>query len=214
LGYENTLPVTIDEMLHHTKAVTRAKPDALVVTDMPFLSYNLKDKETLRAAGRLIKEGGAQAVKLEGGREVKDSVRLLIDNSIPVMGHLGLTPQSVHKMGGYKVQGKDDAAAKKIFEDAVILEESGVFAIVLEGMPSALAKKITDKLSVPTIGIGAGVHCDGQILVVNDMLGLSSEFTPKFVRKYAELGKEIEKAFNSYSADVKEGKFPSEKESY
>ncbi len=214
LGYEDTLPVTIEEMLHHIKAVKRAQPEALIVADMPFMSFNIEKNETLRAAGRLVKDGGAQAVKLEGGEVVAETVRFLVDNNIPVMGHLGLTPQAVHKMGGFKVQGKDQESAEKIIKDAVILEKSGVFALVLEGIPAELAKTITESISIPTIGIGAGQYCDGQILVVNDMLGIESEVKPKFVRRYADLGSDIIKAFGQYSKDVRDSKFPSEKESY
>lgn len=214
LGYEDTIPVTVDEMLHHIKAVKRARPEALFVADMPFMSFNITKNETLRAASRLVKEGGAQAVKLEGGKVVKETTEFLVDNNIPVMGHLGLTPQSVHKMGGYKVQGRDKEQANMLVNEAKILENAGVFAIVLECIPAELAKKITRGVSVPTIGIGAGPFCDGQILVVNDMLGMDPEFKPKFVRRYAQVGKNIIKVFNEYSKDVKEGRFPSEEESY
>lgn len=214
LGYENTIPVTVDEMLHHIKAVKRARPEALLVADMPFMSFNIAKNETLRAASRLVKEGGAQAVKLEGGKVVKEITEFLVDNNIPVMGHLGLTPQSVHKMGGYKVQGKDEEQASMLVSEAKILESAGVFAIVLECIPAELAKKITGEVSVPTIGIGAGPFCDGQILVVNDMLGMDPEFKPKFVRRYARLGEDISKAFDEYAKDVREGKFPSQDESF
>ncbi len=214
LGYENTIPVTIDEMIEHTRAVKRAKPTGLLVTDMPFLSYNITKQKTLQAAGRIIKEGGAEAVKLEGGRPVAETVKHLIENNIPVMGHLGLTPQSIHKMGGYKVQGREEAQAAKIVTDAKILEGAGVFAIVLEGIPAGLAAEITKKVSVPTIGIGAGPGCDGQILVVNDMLGMDMNFKPKYVRRYAKLEKEIVRAFKNYAEEVREGDFPSNLESY
>lgn len=214
LGYENTLPVTVEEMLHHTRAVKRANASALLVTDMPFMSFSIPGVETLRAAGRFIKEGGAEAVKLEGGRAVAETTKMLVDNNIPVMGHLGLTPQSIHKMGGYKVQGADEKQAEEIIAEAEILENAGIFSLVLEGIPADLAKKITEKISVPTIGIGAGPYCDGQILVVNDMLGLDMRFKPKFVKRYAELENSILKAFENYSKEVREGVFPSEKESY
>ncbi|MDA3792124.1 MAG: 3-methyl-2-oxobutanoate hydroxymethyltransferase [Elusimicrobia bacterium] len=214
LGYENTIPVTIDEMVHHTRAVKRARPEGLLVTDMPFLSYNVTKQKTLQAAGRLIKEAGAEAVKLEGGKPVADTIKLLVENNIPVMGHLGLTPQAVHKMGGYKVQGKEKSVAAKIVTDAKILEGAGVFAIVLEGIPSVLAREITKKVEVPTIGIGAGPDCDGQILVVNDMLGMNMGFQPKFVKRYAGLEEVILKAFKDYSKDIREGDFPSKIESY
>jgi 3-methyl-2-oxobutanoate hydroxymethyltransferase len=214
LGYENTLPVTIEEMIHHTKAVKRSQPEALLVTDMPFMTYNIDPKETLRAAGRIIKDGGAQAVKLEGGVEMAPVAEKLILNNIPVMGHVGLTPQSVHKMGGYKVQGKDPVDAKAIINDAKALEEAGVFSIVLEGIPSELAGDITQLLEIPTIGIGAGPSCDGQILVINDMLGLNPDFCPKFVRSYENAGERIVKALQNYASDVRSGSFPSEDESY
>ena len=214
LGYENTLPVTLDEMIHHTKAVKRAQPEGLLVTDMPFMTYNIDAKETLRAAGRLIKEGGAQAVKLEGGAEMAPVAENLILNNIPVMGHVGLTPQSIHRMGGYKVQGREPADAREIIRDADALQRVGVFSIVLEGIPSQLAKEITGKLEIPTIGIGAGQSCDGQILVLNDMLGLNPDFRPKFVRRYDNAGEKIIEALRAYASDVRSGKFPTEEESY
>ncbi len=214
LGYENTIPVTVDEMIHHTKAVNRSHPEALLVTDMPFMSFNISKNETLRAAGRLIKEGGAEAVKLEGGRTVAETTKFLVDNNVPVMGHLGLTPQAVHKMGGYKVQGKDSLERDNMIAEAKILESAGIFALVLECIPQDLAKIITNEVSIPTIGIGAGSYCDGQILVVNDMLGINPEFKPKFARRYAHLGEDILKAFNEYAEDVRKGKFPSEDESF
>lgn len=214
LGYENTIPVTVDEMVYHTKAVKRSDPSSLLVADMPFLSFNVGEKKALSQAGRLIKEGGAQAVKIEGGKEVASTAKHIINNNIPVMGHLGLTPQAVHKMGGFKVQGKTETEATKLITDAKVLEGAGVFAIVLEGIPSELAAQITEKVSVPTIGIGAGVECDGQILVVNDLLGTDTSFKPKFVRRYARLEDTIKDAFNNYVKDVREGDFPSEEESY
>ena len=214
LGYENTLPVTMDIMVHHVKAVTRGVKKALVVGDMPFLSYHVSIKESVRNAGRILQEGGAHAVKLEGGREVADKIKAIIAAGIPVMGHLGLTPQSVNLLGGFKVQGKDYERAKRILEDALILQEAGVFSIVLECVPRPLAKLISEKLDIPTIGIGAGDYCDGQILVTHDMLGLFGNFTPKFVKKYADLGEEMVKAIKEYIKEVEEGKFPEEKHSF
>ncbi len=214
LGYENTIPVTVEDMIHHTKAVKKAAPDAMIVTDMPFLSFNLNKEKALENAGRLFSEAGAEAVKIEGGGPVCDKVRFITENNIPVMGHLGLTPQSVHKMGGYRVQGRAEKQAEKIMKDARMLEEAGVFSVVLEGIPQELAKKITESLSVPTIGIGAGAGCDGQILVLNDMLGLNLDFKPRFVRRYARLEREITGAVEGYVKDVRERKFPSEDEAY
>lgn len=214
LGYENTLPVTLEEMIHHTKAVKRSDPKALIVADMPFMSYNVTPEETLRSAGRLIKEGGADAVKLEGGKVAAGSAKLLVENGIPVMGHIGLTPQSVNKFGGYRIQGKTEEAAAELAASAKILEGSGVFAVVLEGIPALLAKEITHKLAVPTIGIGAGSECDGQILVVNDMLGMDPDFSPRYLRRYADLYSIMLRAFVSYSEDVKNLKFPSAEEEY
>ncbi len=214
LGYENTVPVTIQDIIDHTRAVKRARPRALLVADMPFMSTNLSSRETLRNAGRVIKESGAQAVKLEGGRVAAGAVAHLTENGIPVMGHIGLTPQSVHQTGGYRVQGKGGEGLKRLMEEASILEEAGVFALVLEAVPARAAEKITGAISVPTIGIGAGPGCDGQILVLNDMLGMDMEFKPKFVRRYAQLEKEIKTAVNNYIEDVRKGDFPSEGESY
>ncbi|MCK4534849.1 MAG: 3-methyl-2-oxobutanoate hydroxymethyltransferase, partial [Syntrophobacterales bacterium] len=187
LGYDSTLPVTMEDMIHHTKAVSRAAKRAMVIGDMPFMSYQISAEEAVRNAGRFMKEAGAHGVKLEGGREVAEAVMKITSSGIPLMGHLGLTPQSVHQLGGYKVQGKDDKTAKKMMEDAKILEEAGAFSIVLECVPAPLAEKISRSLTIPTIGIGAGVGCDGQVLVVNDMLGMFEKFTPKFVKKYAKL---------------------------
>jgi 3-methyl-2-oxobutanoate hydroxymethyltransferase len=214
LGYENTLPVTLEEVLHHTKAVSRARPRALVVGDLPFMSYQASVEDAVRSAGRLIKEGGAEAVKLEGGRRMGAVIRAILDADIPVMGHLGLTPQSVHRFGGYRVQGKDAGSAEKLVEEAKFLDEAGCFAIVLEGIPNALAERITGSVGIPTIGIGAGVACDGQVLVVHDLLGVMDDFTPKFVRRYADLGKEMTRAFKEFIDDVKKGKFPDEDHSY
>jgi 3-methyl-2-oxobutanoate hydroxymethyltransferase len=208
LGYENTLAVTMDDMIHHTRAVVRGAQNAMVVGDMPFLSYHVTTAEAVRNAGRFIQEAGAQAVKLEGGVERVDTVKAILDAQIPVMGHIGLTPQSVNQFGGFKVQGKDLETARKLIEDARALDKAGVFSIVLECVPAALAQKITEEVSVPTIGIGAGPHCDGQVLVVNDMLGLSSGHIPKFVKKYVNLQPVIVEALKAYKQEVEEGSFP------
>jgi len=214
LGYPDTLSVTMEEMLHHTKAVSRACERAMVVADMPYLSYHLSKEEALLNAGRFIKEARAQAVKIEGGRKREQIVRHLIDAEIPVMGHIGLTPQSLHNMGGFRVQGKSMQRAMELMEDALSLQEAGAFALVLEGIPSELAKLITAKISIPTIGIGAGPHCDGQVLVTYDLIGLYDGFRPKFVRCYMELKEELKETFQHFYKDVKQGRFPSEKESY
>jgi len=208
LGYENTLAVTMDDMVHHTRAVVRGTKNAMVVADMPFLSYHVSAKEAVRNAGRFIQEGGAQAVKLEGGVERVEAVKAILDAQIPVMGHIGLTPQSVNQFGGFKVQGKDLETARKLLRDAQALDKAGVFSIVLECVPSALAKKITEEVSVPTIGIGAGPYCDGQVLVINDMLGMFSDYVPKFVKKYVDLQPLIIEALKSYKKEVEEGSFP------
>lgn len=214
LGYSDTLKVTLDDMIHHTKAVVRGTKNALVIGDMPFMSYHISVEESIRNAGRLIQEGGAQAVKLEGGSNVIDHIKGIINAQIPVCGHLGLTPQSVNMMGGFKVQGKSEAAAKTLIEDALKLQEAGVFAIVLEGIPEKLAQMITEKLDIPTIGIGAGVHCDGQVLVIQDMLGMFSDFTPKFVKKYAQLNLVIDESLKTYVKEVKNSSFPEEKHTF
>ncbi|MCK4401448.1 3-methyl-2-oxobutanoate hydroxymethyltransferase [bacterium] len=214
LGYKDTIPVTMDEMIHHTKAVSRADPDSLVVADMPFMSYQASQEKAVENAGRFIKEAGAEAVKLEGGGWIKDMVYRIIQAGIPVLGHIGLTPQSIHQIGGYKVQGRDPERAKKLIEDALLLEQAGVFAIVLECVPSALARDITKKLHIPTIGIGAGPYCDGQILVIHDMLGLKTGHVPKFVKQYANLTEQIAKALEDYKKDVTAGKFPDKEHSY
>ncbi|MEW6424377.1 MAG: 3-methyl-2-oxobutanoate hydroxymethyltransferase [Bacillota bacterium] len=208
LGYSSTIPVTMDDMVHHIKAVARGVSRALVVGDMPFLSYHLSVEESLRNAGRIIQEGCAQAVKLEGGQEIAGTVKAMVAAGIPVMGHLGLTPQSVHQLGGYKVQGKDEAAARKLLADARALEEAGVFAIVLECVPAELAKMITEMLAVPTIGIGAGPHCNGQILVTHDLLGMYGGTGPKFVKRYANIHEDITKALLAYREEVRSGAFP------
>ena len=214
LGYENTLPVTVEDILYHTKSVKRCSPKALLAADMPFLSYEAKPGDAVLNAGRLIKDGGAQAVKLEGGREMLPAIKAILNAKIPVIGHLGLTPQAVHKFGGYKVQGKTGTAARNMIEDAKALEKAGVFMIVLECIPAELAKKITKAVSIPTIGIGAGPHCDGQVLVTDDLLGLYSDISPKFVKRYANLKKDIVKAVSDYRKDVKSSKFPSKEQSY
>ncbi|MDQ0337625.1 3-methyl-2-oxobutanoate hydroxymethyltransferase [Caldalkalibacillus uzonensis] len=214
LGYDSTIPVTIEDMLHHTKAVTRGAKHALVVTDLPFLTYHGSFDRTLDACRRLLQEGGAQAVKLEGGQEVANLVQRLTDAGVPVMGHLGLTPQSVYQLGGYKVQGKDEFTAKKLIADAKALEEAGVFAIVLECVPAALAKQVSAMLEIPTIGIGAGVHCDGQVLVFHDLVGFGSELQPKFVKQYAQVGCEVVDAVRQYVAEVRERRFPTAEHSY
>lgn len=213
-GYLTTLPVTMEEMLYHTKAVARGVKRALVVADMPFLSFQINPEKALENAGRFLKEAGAEAVKLEGGREMAQTIKKIVDSGIPVMGHLGLTPQSVNKFGGYGLRGKTEDEAEKLLQDARVLEKVGVFSIVLEKIPADLAKKVTESVGVPTIGIGAGRYCDGQVLVTHDMLGLFEKFKPKFVRRYAELGREIREACRRYTEDVKRGDFPSEKESY
>ncbi|HSO13431.1 MAG TPA: 3-methyl-2-oxobutanoate hydroxymethyltransferase [Anaerolineales bacterium] len=208
LGYENTLPVTMEEMLHHCRAVARGAKTALLVGDMPFMSYQVSVEEAVRNAGRFLGQGGMDAVKLEGGRERADAIRAITGAGIPVMGHIGLTPQSVHQLGGFRAQGKTASAAKRLMEDAMILEEAGCFSIVLESVPARLAELISKKLSIPTIGIGAGNGCDGQVLVTHDLLGLFDRFTPKFVRKYADFHNEMQKAFADYIEDVETRRFP------
>ena len=213
LGYDTTLPVTMDEMLHHVKAVVRGTQRALVVADMPFMSYQTGPEDALRNAGRFLQEGGAQAVKLEGGATVAETARRLVDAGIPVMGHLGLTPQSIHQLGGYKVQGRTARAAIRLMNDALALEQAGVFSIVLETVPAPLALLISQRLRVPTIGIGAGPGCDGQVQVYHDLLGLFEGFVPKHTRQYARLGETIRDAFAAYAADVRERRFPTEEHS-
>ena len=217
-GMETTLPVTMDEIIYHCRMVARARKRALVVGDLPFLSYQVSPQEAVSNAGRLIKEGGAEAVKLEGGIGVADAVRAISSVDIPVMGHVGLTPQSVHRMGGHKVQGRKrgDApgARERLIEDALVLEDAGAFAVVLEGIPLDLAAKITDQLEVPTIGIGAGPHCDGQILVLHDVLGLCSTLAPKFAKRYAELWGDATDAVKSYVSEVRSGAFPTDDHSF
>lgn len=214
LGYENTLPVTLEESLHHTKAVARGAKRAMVVGDMPFLSYHTTVADAVLNAGRYLKEAGAHAVKLEGGRERAEVVRALVENGIPVMGHLGLTPQSVHQLGGFRVQGRTEEAAQRLLEDASILEEAGVFSLVLEAVPPALAKEVTQRLRVPTIGIGAGPYCDGQVLVFHDMMGLTNKQVPRFVKQYVRLYDVMLDALRRFKAEVQEGVFPGPEHCY
>ncbi len=213
-GEENTLSVTMDQMVYHTQMVSRAVKYALVVGDMPFMSYQVSLEETLRNAGRFLKEGKAAAVKFEGGARVADRIEALTRHDIPVMAHIGLTPQSVHRMGGYKVQGRLSEEAKQLLNDAKTIESAGAFSIVLEGIPNPLAKEITEAIHIPTIGIGAGPYCDGQVLVMHDLLGLFNRFQTKFVRRYADLTATAADAFRRYRLDVLSGKFPSEEEGY
>jgi 3-methyl-2-oxobutanoate hydroxymethyltransferase len=208
LGYENTLPVTMDEMIHHARAVARGAKFSMLIGDMPFMSYQVSAEEALRNAGRFLQVGGMDAIKLEGGRERLDAIRAIVGAGIPVMGHLGLTPQSVHQLGGFRAQGKTASAAKRLLEDALILEDAGCFSLVLESVPARLAELISKRISIPTIGIGAGAGCDGQVLVTHDLLGLFDRFTPKFVKKYADIHAEMQKAFDAYVADVQGKSFP------
>ena len=214
LGYEDTLSVTMEDMIHHTACVARGAKNALVVADMPFMSYQVSVEEAVRNAGRLMKEGRAQAVTLEGGASVCKQIKAITEASIPVMAHLGLTPQSVNAFGGFKVQGKSLEAARTLIEDAKRVEEAGAFSVVLECVPAALAKIITETISIPTIGIGAGAGCDGQILVYQDMLGMYSDFTPKFVKKFANVGQVMTQAFADYIKETKEGTFPTVEQSF
>lgn len=213
-GHETTLPVTMDDMIYHTKAVTRGVNRAMVVTDLPFMSYQLSVDEGFRNAGRIMKETLAGGVKLEGGVRVAETIKKITEEGIPVMGHIGLTPQSIHQFGSYRERGRTKEESEEIFNDAKAVAEAGAFAIVLEKIPATLAKKITEAIDIPTIGIGAGVECDGQILVAPDMLGLNVDFHPRFVRHYAELADVMSKAVKAYIEDIKAGKFPSEEESY
>ncbi len=214
LGYDSTLPVTMEDMLHHTKAVARGTQHALIVGDMPFMSYQTDVPTAIRNAGRFLQEGGCQAVKLEGGESAAETVRRIVQCGIPVMGHIGLTPQSVNQLGGYKVQGKTPRAAAQLLRDAQAVEQAGAFSIVLEGVPSALGGLITQRLSIPTIGIGAGVHCDGQVQVLHDMLGLFTEFVPRHAKQYAMLAEAIKEAVGHYVEEVRTEAFPTEKESF
>jgi 3-methyl-2-oxobutanoate hydroxymethyltransferase len=213
-GMPNTLPVTMDEMIYHTKMVSRATQSAMVVGDMPFLSYQTHKAEAVRNAGRFLKEAGAEAVKLEGGSQMAETIRAIVDAGIPVVAHIGLTPQYVHMLGGFKVQGRDEAAREKILADARAVQDAGAFSVVLEAMPSSLAKEIHQLLRIPTIGIGAGPDCDGQVLVIHDILGLFDRFTPKFVKKYANLKDQALKAVKEYKGEVEAGTFPSEEHSF
>ena len=208
LGYENTLPVTMEEMLHHCRAVSRGANTALLVGDMPFMSYQVSVEDAVRNAGRFLQQGNMDAVKLEGGRERIEAIRVITGAGIPVMGHLGLTPQSVNQLGGFRAQGKTAVAAKRLLEDALLLEEAGCFSIVLESVPAPLAELVSQRLHIPTIGIGAGVGCDGQVLVTHDLLGLFDRFTPKFVKKYADFHTAMQNAFANYLEDVQTKAFP------
>lgn len=213
-GAKTTLSITMEQMIYHTKAVSSAVRRVLIIGDMPFLSYQTSSSDAIRNAGLFLKEGGAEAVKIEGGTEMVDTIKKIVDVGIPVMGHIGLVPQSINRFGGYAPQGKDDKSRKYLLESAKALEEAGCFSMVLEAIPVDVAKQITNSIDIPTIGIGAGVDCDGQVLVINDLLGLFDEFKPKFVRRYAHLSGEIREACQEYLKDVKSGKFPSEEESY
>jgi 3-methyl-2-oxobutanoate hydroxymethyltransferase len=214
LGYESTIPVTMEEMLHHTKAVVRGTKQAMVIGDMPFMTYHINIEDALYNAARFIQEGGAQAVKLEGGVTVAEKVRRIVECGIPVLGHIGLTPQSRLQLGGHKIQGKTPEAAARLLEDAQALEQAGAFSVVLETVPAQLAKLITAKVSIPTIGIGAGIDCDGQVLVINDLLGSFTDFVPKHTKQYAKLTDIIRKAVTEYQNEVKSGSFPTEKQSF
>jgi len=208
LGYQNTLPVTMDEMLHHSRAVARGAKYALLIGDMPFMSYQASTELAVRNAGRFLQEGGMEAVKLEGGRERLEAVRAITGAGIPVMGHLGLTPQSVNQLGGFRPQGRNAVAAKRLVEDALMLEDAGCFSLVLESVPARLAELVSHKLNIPTVGIGAGIGCDGQVLVTHDLLGLFDRFTPKFVKKYADFHGEMQRAFGEFIQDVQSRSFP------
>ena len=213
-GQPNTLAVTMDEMIYHTRIVARGRKRALVVGDMPFLSFQVSKEQALRNAGRFLQEAGAEAVKLEGGVAMRETISAIVDAGIPVMGHVGLTPQSVHRFGGYKIQGREKGRHEMIIRDALAIQEAGAFAIVLEGVPTALAKEITDRVTIPTIGIGAGIHCDGQVLVVHDMLGLFDDFAPTFVKRYADIKGTMTAAVKNFIDEVRERKFPGEEHSF
>lgn len=213
-GHETTLPITLDQMIYHAQSVVRGAQRCLVVVDLPFGTYQSDPQRALDSAVRIMKESGAHAIKLEGGREVQKSIQKIVNAGIPVMGHLGLTPQSIYQFGTYKVRAKEDAEADKLLDDAKLLEELGVFSLVMEKIPADLAKKVTESISIPTIGIGAGPHCNGQVLVVHDMLGMTHEFKPKFLRQYLNLNEEITNAVRQYVADVKSVDFPNENEQY
>ncbi len=213
-GYDTTLPVTMEEMLYHTRAVARGTRGSLIVADMPFLSYQVDLREARLNAGRLVKEGGAQAVKLEGGTNVASTIRAIVDMDVPVVGHIGLTPQSIHRMGGYRVQGKEAEQARRLLADARAVEEAGAFALVLECIPSELARQITEAVHIPTIDIGAGPHCDGQVLVIHDILGLCDKYSPKFVKRFADVSGTIRQGIDDYIREVKDGSFPGEEHSF
>jgi len=213
-GHDSTIPVTMEDMLYHTRAVRRSVREALLVADLPFMSYQVSVEDALRNAGRLLQEGGAEAVKMEGGTRILPQVRACVEAGIPVMGHLGMTPQSVNQFGGFATRGKDNAEAETLKQDALALQEAGVFSIVLEKIPAALAQEISEMLRIPVIGIGAGVHTDGQILVTQDMLGMYEKFKPKFVRRYAALSAEVRRAVSAYAEDVKNRRFPDKEESF
>ena len=214
LGYESTIPVTMEEMLHHTKAVVRGTKQAMVIGDMPFMTYHVSIEDALRNATRFIQEAGAQTIKLEGGVTVAEKIRRIVDCGIPVMGHIGLTPQSIHQFGGFKVQGKTSEAASRLLEDAQAVAEAGAFAVVLETVPAPLAALITQKISIPTIGIGAGIGCDGQVQVINDILGSFTDFVPRHAKQYAKLADIIRNAVTEYNDEVKAGSFPTDKQSF
>ncbi len=214
LGYEDTLSVTVEDMIHHSAAVARGAKHPLIICDMPFMTYSTGIRDSVINAGRLIAEGHAHAVKLEGGVEVKDVIKAIVDAKIPVCAHIGLTPQSVNAFGGFRVQGKDEATVAKLFADAKAVEEAGAFAVVLECVPAALAKKLTEMLSIPTIGIGAGADCDGQVLVYQDMLGMFDDFVPKFVRQFAHVGEVMVQGFKDYNDAVKDGSFPTKEHEF
>ena len=214
LGYDSTLPVTMEVMLHHVRAVSRGAKNALIIADMPFMSYQADPSEAMRNAGRFLQEAGAHAVKLEGGTSMAATVRRLVDAGIPVQGHIGLTPQSIHQMGGFRVQGRDTATAAKLLQDAVALDEAGAFSIVLEGIPAALSRVITQRVGVPTIGIGAGPDCDGQVQVFHDIMGLYPDFVPKHAKQYAGVGDTIKEGLARYVDEVRQGSFPTPRESY
>jgi 3-methyl-2-oxobutanoate hydroxymethyltransferase len=214
LGFENTLPVTMGEMLHHCRAVARGVSSALTVGDMPFMSFQVSDREAVRNAGRFLQEAGMDTVKIEGGRERSETIRSIVSAGIPVMGHIGLTPQSVHKLGGFRGQGRDAETAKRLLEDAIILQDAGCYSIVLEAIPSRLGKLISERLEIPTIGIGAGKHCDGQVLVTHDLLGLFDRFTPRFAKKYADFHAEMERAFSEFRMEVENKRFPEQEHSF
>lgn len=213
-GHLTTLPITLDQMIYHTQCVVRAAKHCLVVADLPFMSYQVTDTDALMSAGRMMKEAGAHAVKLEGGEPVRPTIKKIVDAGIPVMGHLGLTPQSIYKYGTYKVRAVENEEAEQLLKDAIALQEAGCFSIVLEKIPADLAKEVTSSLSIPTIGIGAGKDCDGQVLVTHDMLGLNKDFKPRFLRRYADLDKEMTEAVMNYQSDVKKGLFPNKSEQY